>query len=58
MGTNLAHTVTTDKPQYTESDQALFSVPISNAGSSARDALVLAHRGRLAVGHAARAGAV
>lgn len=36
---NLRPTVHTDKPSYTEKDQAVFTVTITNAGSFAHDAL-------------------
>jgi protocatechuate 3,4-dioxygenase beta subunit len=40
VGTSLAHTVSADKPTYTEAEQAVFTVPIQNAGIEARDAFV------------------
>jgi len=40
IAANLAPTVTTDKPIYTEADQAVFTAVARNAGSFAHDAFV------------------
>ncbi|HEY8356292.1 MAG TPA: carboxypeptidase regulatory-like domain-containing protein, partial [Ramlibacter sp.] len=40
VGTSLTHTVATDRPTYTEADQAVFTSPITNGGTAPRDAFV------------------